>query len=93
MTSDAPMKHMAAKLMEKSPIDAADVARYTVERDQYHGDETFRRFLDVFHHRMLALFYLGALIVGSIASFPFGLLGLVALIQPFLELQPAFDED
>ena len=31
-TSDAPMKHMAAKLMEKSPIDAADVARYTVEQ-------------------------------------------------------------
>ncbi len=33
------------------------LTEYTVERDQYHGDETFRRFLDVFHHRMLALFY------------------------------------
>lgn len=29
---------------------------------------------------LLGLFYLGALIVGSIASFPFGLLGLVALV-------------
>ena len=30
-TAETPMKHMAAKLMEKSPIDAAEVARYTVE--------------------------------------------------------------
>ena len=32
--NDAPLKHMAAKLMEKSPIDAADVARYTVEQSE-----------------------------------------------------------
>lgn len=30
-TAETPMKHMAAKLMEKSPIDAAAVARYTVD--------------------------------------------------------------
>ena len=29
---------------------------------------------------LLALFYLGALIVGSVAAFPLGLLGLVALV-------------
>ncbi len=29
---------------------------------------------------LLALFYLGALVVGSIAAFPLGLLGLVALV-------------
>jgi hypothetical protein len=29
---------------------------------------------------LLALFYLGALIAGSIAAFPLGLLGLVALV-------------
>jgi len=33
------------------------LTEYVVERDQFHGDETFRRFLDLFHHRMLALFY------------------------------------
>lgn len=33
------------------------LTEYTIERDQYHGDATFRRFLDLFHHRMLSLFY------------------------------------
>ncbi|HET6423189.1 MAG TPA: type VI secretion system baseplate subunit TssG [Planctomycetaceae bacterium] len=33
------------------------LTEYTVERDQYHGDATFRAFLDLFHHRMLSLFY------------------------------------
>lgn len=33
------------------------LTEYVVERDQFHQDETFRRFLDLFHHRMLSLFY------------------------------------
>jgi len=32
--ADVPLKHMAAKLMEKSPIGAADVARYTVAESE-----------------------------------------------------------
>ena len=32
--TDAPLKHMAEKLMEKSPIDAAAVARYTVDESE-----------------------------------------------------------
>jgi NAD(P)-dependent dehydrogenase (short-subunit alcohol dehydrogenase family) len=33
-SASAPLKHMAAKLMEKSPIDAAEVARYTVTESE-----------------------------------------------------------
>lgn len=33
-TNDAPLKHMAAKLMEKSPIDAAEVARYSIDESE-----------------------------------------------------------
>jgi type VI secretion system protein ImpH len=33
------------------------LTEYTLERDQHHGDSTFRGFLDLFHHRMLSLFY------------------------------------
>jgi NAD(P)-dependent dehydrogenase (short-subunit alcohol dehydrogenase family) len=33
-STDAPLKHIAAKLMETSPINAADVARYTVEQSE-----------------------------------------------------------
>lgn len=32
--SDVPLKHMAAKLMEKSPINASDVARFTVAENE-----------------------------------------------------------
>lgn len=32
--TNAPLKHMAEKLMEKSPIDAAAVARYTVDESE-----------------------------------------------------------
>jgi type VI secretion system protein ImpH len=33
------------------------LTEYAQERKRDHGDQTFARFLDVFHHRMLALFY------------------------------------
>ncbi len=33
------------------------LTEYAWERDRHHGDTTLRRFCDVFHHRMLALFY------------------------------------
>ncbi len=33
------------------------LTEYAWERDRHHGDSTFRRFCDIFHHRMLALFY------------------------------------
>lgn len=36
------------------PLHLTDYAR---ERILHHGDHTFSRFLDVFHHRLLALFY------------------------------------
>jgi len=36
------------------PIHLTDWAR---DRDRNHGDSAFVRFLDVFHHRMLSLFY------------------------------------
>lgn len=36
------------------PLHLTDFAR---ERLMHHGDKTFVRFLDVFHHRFLALFY------------------------------------
>ncbi|MCP5477150.1 MAG: SDR family NAD(P)-dependent oxidoreductase [Lysobacterales bacterium] len=32
--NDVPLKHVAAKLMESSPINAADVARYTIEESE-----------------------------------------------------------
>jgi type VI secretion system protein ImpH len=33
------------------------LTEYAQERKRDHGDQTFARFLDVFHHRMLSLFY------------------------------------
>lgn len=33
------------------------ITEYARERQLHHGDATFVRFLDVFHHRLLALFY------------------------------------
>ena len=36
------------------PLHLTDHAR---ERQQHHGDETLARFVDLFHHRMLLLFY------------------------------------
>jgi type VI secretion system protein ImpH len=33
------------------------LTEYALERKREHGDRTFARFLDVFHHRMLSLFY------------------------------------
>ncbi|MHC4362564.1 MAG: type VI secretion system baseplate subunit TssG [Planctomycetota bacterium] len=33
------------------------LTEYALERKRDHGDRTFARFLDVFHHRMLSLFY------------------------------------
>ncbi|MDH3376835.1 MAG: type VI secretion system baseplate subunit TssG [Gammaproteobacteria bacterium] len=33
------------------------LTEYALERIRHHGDPTFSRFLDVFHHRALALFY------------------------------------
>jgi type VI secretion system protein ImpH len=33
------------------------ITEYVQQRDLHSGDSTFRRFADVFHHRMLSLFY------------------------------------
>ena len=33
------------------------LTEYAVDRGYHYGDQTFRRFLDLFHHRMLSLFY------------------------------------
>ncbi len=33
------------------------LTEYALERERHHNDHTFRAFLDVFHHRMLLLFY------------------------------------
>ncbi len=33
------------------------LTEYVRDRDHQHGDPTLKRFLDVFHHRMLSLFY------------------------------------
>ena len=33
------------------------LTEYAWERDRHHSDSTFRRFCDIFHHRMLSLFY------------------------------------
>jgi len=33
------------------------LTEYAYERQRQHGDPTFARFLDVFHHRLLCLFY------------------------------------
>lgn len=33
------------------------LTEYARERERNHGDATFRRFADIFHHRMLQLFY------------------------------------
>ena len=33
------------------------LTEYAVERERYHGDPVFPRFVNLFHHRMLGLFY------------------------------------
>ncbi|MBS1212372.1 MAG: type secretion protein family, partial [Proteobacteria bacterium] len=33
------------------------LTEYATERTRHHGDPTFSRFADIFHHRMLCLFY------------------------------------
>jgi type VI secretion system protein ImpH len=33
------------------------LTEYAVDRGYHYGDQTFRRFLDLFHHRLLSLFY------------------------------------
>ncbi len=45
---------------------------YAFSRIQHHGDHTFSRFLDVFHHRMTTLFYLAWARVRPTVNFDLG---------------------
>lgn len=63
------MQHFFGVFGSNGPL-PLHLTEYAIEREKYQDDLVFTRFVNLFHHRMLALFYRNWRMARAVADFP-----------------------